>query len=466
MTDKKQLAQLLTDEAFICSVLEGGESLETFRAQFLSRNRDAGATAAAASELLHEAETAFRKVRLGNEELSDSDMAMLWQRILQKTAAANKQETAVAKQKTVMLEQPDALHEHKHIRLLRYAAACIITITISVAAYYLLLNNENTDNHEYIASTPKTITGLNLEDEDIRITTEEGTTTFGKNININVRADGTLEFADEKGAVQTGDCFVPRNDGEDAEADCFVPRNDGKEKTKENQQKPTETKQKPTETKENQQKPNEITISVPYGKRSHLTLPDGTRIWINAGTALRFPSQFGNDKRVITVHGEAYLEVAKEAARPFTVKTDNMEVTVKGTAFNISSFNGQAVKEIVVVEGSVEVSAPSGSLYLKPGELASVSAETIEKQPVEVIRYTSWKDGYLLLESTPLTEVLNKIEHYYNLSFDISNDIDVQTIRCTGKIYLSTDLDNVMKTIARLANARYARQENKITIEY
>lgn len=206
-------------------------------------------------------------------------------------------------------------------------------------------------------------------------------------------------------------------------------------------------------------------LIVPFGKRSTLTLADGTRVWLNSGSVLEFPSQFsGKSREIRLASGEMYVEVAHDKNKPFYVHTSDFKVRVYGTKFNLSSYGG-APHSVVLVEGSVGVMTNAAETLLKPHEQLLISKEgALERQMVDVTRYTSWKDGFLLLDKTPMTDVLEQVGRYYNLSFNYEQDMNLQKRTCSGKIYLSENLDNVMTTIALLSATRYEKENNRIYI--
>lgn len=205
-------------------------------------------------------------------------------------------------------------------------------------------------------------------------------------------------------------------------------------------------------------------LIVPYGKRSTLTLADGTKVWLNSGSVLEFPAQFsGKSREVKLASGEMYVEVAHDQNKPFYVHTSDFKVRVYGTKFNLSSYEGTS-HSVVLVEGSVSVVTDAAETLLKPNEQLLISGGTMERQMVDVTRYTSWKDGFLLLDNTPMTEVLEQVGRYYNLSFNYEQDMNLQRRTCSGKIYLSENLDNVMTTIALLSATRYEKENDRIYI--
>lgn len=207
-------------------------------------------------------------------------------------------------------------------------------------------------------------------------------------------------------------------------------------------------------------------LIVPYGKRSTLTLADGSKIWLNSGSVLEFPAQFSGNKREIRLtSGEMYIEVTPEKEKPFYVHTGNINVKVYGTKFNVTNYSG-STQSVVLVEGSISLRlSEKEELFLKPNDQAVYSgSEGFDTRKVDVDQFISWKDGYLSFDKTPMTEVLQQIGRYYNLSFDFDQNVHLQYRTCTGKIYLSENLDNVMNTVALLSSTRYEKENNRIYI--
>lgn len=208
-------------------------------------------------------------------------------------------------------------------------------------------------------------------------------------------------------------------------------------------------------------------LIVPYGKRTQLNLSDGTRAWLNSGSVLEFPTQFtGKNREIHLSSGEIYLEVAPDKKKSFIVHTSDFSVKVHGTKFNISAYS-DSPKSIVLVEGSVGLRSNVGTneTKLSPNEQAVYSENgTFSKRTVDVTEFISWKNGYLSFDKTPMIEVLKQVGRYYNLSFNFDQDVNLQKRTCSGKIYLSDNLDNVMTTIALLSSTRYAKQNNQIYI--
>ena len=162
-------------------------------------------------------------------------------------------------------------------------------------------------------------------------------------------------------------------------------------------------------------------LVVPKGKRAHLQLSDGTRVWINSASVLRFPSAFG-DTRDVFVEGEAYFEVAKDANRPFIVHTDHFATRVLGTSFDVTTApRADGSSAVVLVEGSVAIDVANGeSVTLNPSERFSMKDGCYSVYEVDPYKYISWKDGLLFFASNTLFEVLQKVAAFYKIEITCS----------------------------------------------
>ncbi|MDR1718518.1 MAG: FecR domain-containing protein [Dysgonamonadaceae bacterium] len=224
-------------------------------------------------------------------------------------------------------------------------------------------------------------------------------------------------------------------------------------KSSENGEKTEEIK---TETPFNQ-------LIVPLGKRATLTLPDNSLMTVNAGSRVVFPSIFDKDKREIFIDGEAYIDVAKDAARPFIVKTDHLTLEALGTAFDVNTYRQDKVHYVVLVEGLVQVSHNNGSkTILKPSELYSCDANDFSVKTVNTHFYTSWKNGVLQFDSEPLGNIILRLSRYYGQTIDCS--LEAADLRCTGILELKDDLRKVLEGIALTAPIKIAYNENKYLI--
>ena len=206
-------------------------------------------------------------------------------------------------------------------------------------------------------------------------------------------------------------------------------------------------------------------LVVPYGKRTNLTLADGSEVWLNSGTQLDFPSEFRGRTREIHVDGEIYIDVAPNQQIPFIVHAQDMQIRVLGTSFNISAYRDDIKKTIVLVEGKVKVERGETQLAeLLPNEKIDVTENKVLKETVNTSEYISWKKGILEFNGTPMSEILKKIGRYYNVQFEETTAVKLNDQTFSGKLFLSNNLDSVMASVSILSSTTYSRENNKIII--
>ncbi len=205
-------------------------------------------------------------------------------------------------------------------------------------------------------------------------------------------------------------------------------------------------------------------LIVPKGKRSSLTLYDGTKIWINSGTTLEYPTTFKSSKREIRVDGEIYIEVTKKEKQPFFVNTSFLDVKVLGTRFNVSAYKEDTEHTVALVEGRVEVEAGSGKTQmLQPDQLLTIAQGIFQVKKVNVYDYISWKDGLLQFRSEPLGHILSRLSRCYDVQIEC--DPDIRDMRCTGKLILFNNFDSVLQTISNTIPVKCIKDGNKVMIK-
>ena len=204
-------------------------------------------------------------------------------------------------------------------------------------------------------------------------------------------------------------------------------------------------------------------LSVPKGRHSSLILPDGTKVWVNSGTVVQFPEIFEKEKRMIYVEGEVYLEVTKDESRPFYVKTNQMEVKVLGTSFCVVAYNDENYQSVILKEGSVAVEGnKGGKQVIKPNDLLVLENDQISVKQVNVYDYISWIDGILQFNEKNLGEVLRSISRYYRVQFSCPSDIE--QIKCSGKLVLFDNMDQVLQTLQKTLSISFHRKDNLIEV--
>lgn len=204
-------------------------------------------------------------------------------------------------------------------------------------------------------------------------------------------------------------------------------------------------------------------LIVPKGKRSNLTLSDGTKIVVNAGTRVIYPVDFSQNKkaREIYVNGEVFLDVTHDKSKPFIVKTDIMDIQVLGTKFNVMAYEADQDKHVVLASGAVKISknGKSGEVILKPSEMYRYNGVQGQVERIDVSYYTSWVDGMYVFESQKLSDVALRLSRYYGV--EITCNKDVQNLKCSGKMDLKDNLNDILKGLSFSFPIKIEHDNNK-----
>ncbi len=192
-------------------------------------------------------------------------------------------------------------------------------------------------------------------------------------------------------------------------------------------------------------------VIIPYGKRSEITLADGTHIWLNSGSQMSYPVVFTGDTREVYLSGEAFFDVETDLSRPFYVITKDIKLRVMGTRFNISSYDNDQITHAVLLSGKVSVGRNrifANTMELSPGERIVYDKvdENITINKVNVNLYASWINGYLIFEREPLTEIFKKLERYYNKNIIMEGSFN--DITFSGKLDLIEKIETVLANIS------------------
>lgn len=161
-------------------------------------------------------------------------------------------------------------------------------------------------------------------------------------------------------------------------------------------------------------------LFTPYGTWSVVNLPDGSKVWLNAGSSLKYPTQFNDKQRVVSMQGEAYFEVESDKEHPFIVKTKQLTVEATGTAFNVNAYAPDHVAAVTLVKGKVAVTLDQKkTISLSPGEKIDYNLATslYNVNKTNTYKWCSWKDGILIFRDDPLEYVFKRLGQTYNVEF-------------------------------------------------
>jgi transmembrane sensor len=160
------------------------------------------------------------------------------------------------------------------------------------------------------------------------------------------------------------------------------------------------------------------TLSTPKGGQYSVVLSDGTKVWLNAQSSLKFPVQFADTGRVVELSGEGYFEVAKDKARPFVVRTSSKEeIRVLGTQFNVMAYGNEKTRKVTLVEGRVQITGPKKQLQLKPGQQAMLEANDILlNNKTDMDAAIGWKKGEFVFHDANIYELMRQVERWYDVN--------------------------------------------------
>jgi transmembrane sensor len=206
------------------------------------------------------------------------------------------------------------------------------------------------------------------------------------------------------------------------------------------------------------------TMTIPRGKQYQLILPDGSHVWLNAASSIRYPAAFAGKERKVEMTGEAYFEVAKNAVKPFRVKIGEAEVEVLGTHFNIMAYDEEATVKTTLLEGAVKVTRAHASGMLRPGQEAQLNKNgegitVIDDAPLS--EAVAWKNGMFFFNQASLQTVMRQIARWYDV--EIVYEGDIPPMEFGGKISRNSNVSEVLK-ILELSKVHFRIEGKKIIV--
>lgn len=204
-------------------------------------------------------------------------------------------------------------------------------------------------------------------------------------------------------------------------------------------------------------------LVIPYGKTSEIILPDGTHVFLNAGSRLIYPDFFADKTREVFLVGEAFFEVEYNEKQPFIVQTTDIRVRVLGTQFNVSAYPSDNIIETVLTSGKVRLEQNNSGMFsqttdLLPGQLAAFSKteRTTQLREVDIENHTLWTEGLLKFESTDLSRVVKKLERYFDIRFRY-DDPFLGGIKISGKLELTDSREAALENVAAVASVKITK---------
>jgi transmembrane sensor len=206
------------------------------------------------------------------------------------------------------------------------------------------------------------------------------------------------------------------------------------------------------------------TLSTPRGGQYKVVLSDGTEVWLNAASSLRFPTAFTGNFREVELTGEAYFEVAKNKTKPFHVMVNGMRVNVLGTHFNVNAYTEEQAIKTSLLEGSVEVINGSFNNRIKPGEQAIVTSknDVINIRTADMDAVVAWKNGLFEFEGADIATIMRQVARWYDVEIIYTGKVPLR--RFEGKISRNAQLSEVLQ-ILELSNIKFRVEGKKIIVQ-
>ena len=208
------------------------------------------------------------------------------------------------------------------------------------------------------------------------------------------------------------------------------------------------------------------TIRGPRGGEYNLLLSDNTKVYLNAGSSLRYPVRFSGDRREVILEGEGYFEVTRDTAKPFVVKTGSVNVQVLGTAFNVNAYPEEENVETTLVEGKVRVDGKNEQRILEPGTqlVYDKRRENMVVLKVDTEEYISWKDGYYYFKRETLGRIMDRLSRWYNLNVFYQNE-ELKSIEFGGRLKRYEDITYLLERMEETQDIKFIIKGNTITVQ-
>ncbi|WP_207532718.1 FecR family protein [Desertivirga arenae] len=307
--------------------------------------------------------------------------------------------------------------ETKVLPLRRWAVAASILLAVSISAYFLLngiymrVPTASVYNNDIDPGTDKAILTLSDGRRIVLDNSAAGIVATEGNVSVKKTADGQIRYV--------------------------VTEGQGSDNTGFN------------------------TISTPAGGQYQVLLPDGTKVWLNAASSLKFPASFSKGRKV-ELQGEAYFEVVKNKDKHFFVNSGKQLVEVMGTHFNVNAYKDEPALHTTLLEGSVKVSTAAESKLLVPGQESVLSASGLDLEQAKLDEVTAWKNGYFKFNGKDIRTIMREISRWYNVTVEYQGKITAETF--DGRISRNRKLTEVLKLIESAGKVHFKVEGRRVTV--
>ncbi|MCD7849580.1 MAG: FecR domain-containing protein [Parabacteroides sp.] len=207
-------------------------------------------------------------------------------------------------------------------------------------------------------------------------------------------------------------------------------------------------------------------IVVPPGQRANITLSDGTNVWLNACSEMTYPASFTQDARNVSLKGEAYFDVSKDARHPFIVQTKSCDVKVLGTKFNVQAEEVDCEFSAALLEGSIELTnkmKPGAKILLSPMQKAVFKNNEMIVDSILSLDNYRWKEGLICFEDIRFADLMKRLEKIYDIHIVVQNK-RLDDYKCSGKCRVSDGVDFILQVLQRSTRFTFSRNDDNTII--
>ena len=207
-------------------------------------------------------------------------------------------------------------------------------------------------------------------------------------------------------------------------------------------------------------------FTTPSGQRAMVKLHDGTSVWLNARSTLRYPNHFAREERKVELDGEAFFDVEHNEHKPFVVSTEKLDIKVLGTKFNVFAYKGREEFNTALLEGSVKVYERMNeekALFMNPNECVELKDNKLVKRPMGNTDFLLWKEGIYAFDDVPFEDIIKKFELYYDIVITVNNS-KLMKYKFSGKFRQRDGVESALRTLRKVYYFTYIKDEENNNI--
>ena len=207
-------------------------------------------------------------------------------------------------------------------------------------------------------------------------------------------------------------------------------------------------------------------FTTPSGQRAMVKLHDGTTVWLNARSTLRYPNHFAREERKVELDGEAFFDVEHNEHKPFVVSTEKLDIKVLGTKFNVFAYKGREEFNTALLEGSVKVYERMNeekALFMNPNECVELKDNKLVKRPMGNTDFLLWKEGIYAFDDVPFEDIIKKFELYYDIVITVNNS-KLMKYKFSGKFRQRDGVESALRTLRKVYYFTYIKDEENNNI--